>query len=78
MFYPKCPVCGGATESVEPDQVDRQNMRTKFWLNSQAMSGHPHPLLKAATLAVSVGRQIYKRFPGGGDKRCTSCGHRFN
>ena len=78
MFYPKCPKCGGTSESIEPDDIDRANMRTKFWTHTEAAAGHSHPWMKAFSTAITIGRQIYKRVPGGGAKRCTKCGHEFN
>lgn len=80
MFYPKCPKCGSDSESIESDTLDYGNRHTGQWLHSQAMGGHSHPWVKAASFAVSVGRQLYKRVPGGGAKRCTSpaCRHEFN
>lgn len=80
MFYPKCPRCGSATESAESNSFELGKRGLDYWLHSQAMAGHPHPVLKAAGLAMTIGRQIYKRVPGGGAKRCTNpdCRHEFN
>jgi len=77
MFYPSCPKCGGETESAEPHGMDHAGHGVGHYLHHQATMGHPHPYLKAAHLAITLGRQIYKRVPGGGEKRCKACGHRF-
>ncbi len=77
MFYPKCPRCGGKTESIEPDTIEYANRHMGHEVQWQAMQGHPHPLMKALTVGIMVGRQIYKRVPGGGEKRCTDCHHTF-
>lgn len=77
MWMPKCPLCGGPTESIEPAGIDQTNRGMSSHLHTQAMLGHPHPLLKAINIGISVGRQVYKRVPGGGEKRCKNCGHEF-
>jgi hypothetical protein len=77
MFYPKCPVCGSSSESIEPCDIDRGNRSASHALHVSAMQGHPHPVMKALSVGITIGRQIYKRVPGGGEKRCTSCGHTF-
>ena len=77
MFYPACPVCGSKNvESNEPDAFDRGNRGMAHWARGEASMGHPHPLVKALSIAIMVGRQVYKRVPGGGEKRC-ECGHTF-
>jgi len=80
MFYPPCPKCGGKVESAEPDSFDRANSTVSRRASLDAALGHPHPHIKMLTLGITVFRQIYKRFPGGGAKRCTAatCGHQFN
>jgi hypothetical protein len=34
--------------------------------------------MKAIYLGALAGNAIYRRYPGGGPKVCTKCGHRFN
>lgn len=73
MFYPKCPKCGGTTETAESGDFERHaHMAGRF--------AHGHPILKAAHLALILGREGYKRMPGGGEKVCLNpeCGHRFH
>ncbi|RYM05719.1 hypothetical protein [Sphingobium cupriresistens] len=77
MFYPKCPQCGGKTTSAEPNNRYAKHAFGQ-WLQQQAAANYPHPYLKAAVGVVSAGNEIYKRLPGGGLKRCKSCGHQFN
>jgi NAD-dependent SIR2 family protein deacetylase len=77
MLMPKCPRCGSKTESIEPDTIEYGNRHAGQYLRSQALQGHNHPLLKAISVGVMVGRLIYKRVPGGGEKRCRDCGHTF-
>lgn len=72
MFYPKCPKCGGKSETTEDDPT---------WTKARAphISGH-HPIMHTMTAAFGVakaGYQVWRRFPGGGGKRCTICGHQF-
>ena len=76
MLNRKCTTCGSRqTESIEPDNVDYNNRHVGHWAHLQAMQGTPHPLIKAASVGVSVGRFLYKRFAG--LKRCKSCGSTF-
>jgi hypothetical protein len=75
MFYPKCPKCGGTTESAESSSFERGSQAAGNILRSTA---HRHPYLQMAHLTVKVGREIYKRVPGGGEKQCQACGHRFH
>ena len=75
IFYPACPKCGGATETAEPDDFER-GARGAGMLLRQASNAHPY--LKIAHLAATLGREVYKRVPGGGEKVCTKCGHRFS
>lgn len=78
MFYPACPNCGSKNvESNEPDTIEYGNRHMGHWAHQQALQGHPHPLIKAISVGIMVGRQIYKRVPGGGEKRCRDCGHTF-
>lgn len=77
MFYPKCPSCGGKVVTDEPNLRYAKHAFGQ-WLHQQAASNHPHPYLKLAVAACTGGFEIYKRLPGGGAKRCTSCGHHFN
>lgn len=74
MLYPKCPKCGGATASAESTGFEQSNRIAGGMLRRAA---HRHPYLQAAHLAATVGREIYKRVPGGGEKQCTACGHQF-
>ena len=74
MFYPKCPKCGGATESAEPNNFERGSQTAGYMLRHAA---HRHPYLQMAHLTVKVGREIDKRVPGGGAKRCLTCDHHF-
>lgn len=75
MFYPECPKCGGETGPDGYEQrKDAEFRRTQL--------GNRHlfnavPILHLGSMLFSVGRQIYKRFPGGGGKRCKSCYHWF-
>jgi hypothetical protein len=73
-LYPKCPKCGRAAASAESDDFDRNGRIAGHMLRHAA---HAHPYLKAAHLAATLGWQVYKRVPGGGEKQCTACGHRF-
>jgi hypothetical protein len=75
MFYPKCPKCGGESEpDFHEQEMDRRN-RLGFHAGGNMARGHP--LAQAALVALRVGREAYKRIPGGGGKRCKSCGHNF-
>ncbi len=77
ILYPKCPICSGTSESAEPDDFERGSRAATIMLRQAA---HQHPYLKMVHLAAKAGREIYKRVPGGGQKRCSSpvCGHRFH
>jgi len=75
MLYPKCPKCGGTTETAEPGDFERGARGAGQILRHLS---HRHPYLKMAHLAVTVGREVYKRVPGGGEKQCLACGHRFH
>lgn len=78
MLYPACPNCRSKNvESNEPDAIDFANRSASQSNHSQAMTGHPHPWVRALTFAIMAGRQVYKRVPGGGEKRCTDCYHTF-
>lgn len=77
ILYPKCPQCGGTCETDEPTDFDQSARGMGALLRSAAAAGHPHPYMKAVQLAAVVGRQVYKRWPGGGQKRCTACSHSF-
>lgn len=77
MFYPSCPNCRSPSKSIEDDSVEYANRHAKHQLGIMASSGHAHPLLQLGTLAITAGRFIYKRVPGGGKKKCTRCGHEF-
>ena len=74
MLYPKCPKCGGKAESATIDPA---------WAKTRvppSRGGEP-PVVQLARLAftaVKVGREAWKRIPGGGGKRCKECGHRFS
>ncbi|MGA0546835.1 hypothetical protein ACO2Q1_16310 [Brevundimonas sp. VNH65] len=76
MFYPACAHCGGKTTSSEPS-TRHANYAFNQWLKQQAAANHPHGYLKMAVLICNGGNEIYKRLPGGGEKRCTNCGHTF-
>lgn len=78
MFFPPCPNCETNTvESAEDEQIDRNARGTRMYLAAQAAAGHPHPVAKAMVTGLTVGRAIWKRWPGGGLKRCTKCGLHF-
>ena len=77
MFFPKCPQCGGNSESAESDSVSYQSRHLKHFAAGHA-TGHAHPVIGAIATAISVGNLIYQRLPGGGRKRCTNCGHEFS
>lgn len=77
MFYPKCPVCGGATTSAETS-TRYANHSFQGWLQQQAAAGHPHPYMKMGVSILMGASEVYKRLPGGGRKRCKSCGHEFS
>jgi len=79
MLFPPCPQCGSKVESAASDRFEQSSRGASRWLSVQRATGHRHPYLHAATLAVVVGREIYKRVSGGGEKRCTAptCGHIF-
>jgi hypothetical protein len=78
MFYPKCPECGGATSSLESNIEVPHAHAVAHGLKHVAKS---HPVLGAIVaggfVAVGVGESVYKRFPGGGNKICGNCGHKF-
>jgi hypothetical protein len=76
MFFPKSPCCGAKSESAEPNMINSKHAANS-WLQQSAAAGHPHPYLKLGVVALSVGKQIYDRLPGGGRKRCTNCGNIF-
>ena len=76
MFFLPCINCKSLNvESTELDTIDAGARRSNHVLHQQAVSGHRHPLIAAGVTAVSIGRFIWKRFPGGGEKRCKDCGH---
>lgn len=77
MLYPKCPKCGGTTETAESDDFEHHSRIAGHVVRRFADS---HPALKVAHLAVMLGREVYKRVPGGGEKVClnSECGHRFH
>jgi len=75
LFGPKCPICGGKCVSAESDDFEFGSRHANHWLRTQAITGHQHPYLRAFTLAVGAGREVYKRVAG--EKRCESCGHTF-
>lgn len=77
MFFPKCPRCGGKTQSAEGDAVAYGNRQVKRFATGQ-MTGHAHPAAAVISTAISLGNMIYQRIPGGGRKRCTDCGHEFS
>jgi hypothetical protein len=76
MLYPKCPRCGGKAYSAEDNNIERANKVAGRLLNVAASHGHRYPVLHLARAAVLVGREGYKRIPGGGLKRC-EYGHEF-
>ena len=78
MFYPRCPLsgCGGKSESNEPGLQYAKHAFTQ-WLGQQAAANHPHPYVKAALFVGTSLYEVYKRVPGGGEKRCKSCGYIF-
>lgn len=77
MLHFPCPKCGGKVESAEDDTVRYGNSHVKR-LASGSMTGHGHPLIGLVASAIAIGNFVYQRFPGGGRKRCTKCGHRFS
>lgn len=77
MLFPKCPRCGGKSETAENDTVTYGNRQAKRFAGGH-MTGHAHPLIGLVATAVAVGNMVYQRIPGGGRKRCTSCGHEFS
>lgn len=77
MLFPKCPRCGGKSETAENDTVTYGNRQVKRFAGGH-MTGHAHPLIGLVATAVAVGNMVYQRIPGGGRKRCTSCGHEFS
>jgi hypothetical protein len=77
MLYPKCPRCGGKSTTAENDTVSYANRHMGRFARG-GMTGHSHPLLGLVSVAISVGDFAYKRFPGGGKKRCTACSHEFS
>jgi len=78
MFFPPCPHCKKNTvESAEDERVDYNVRTAKLRLVAQAAQGHPHPIAKTFATAIIVGRAAWKRWPGGGLKRCTDCGFEF-
>jgi hypothetical protein len=77
MLYPKCPLCGGKSTTDESDSIDYSNRHVARFASGRA-TGHNHPALAMFSMALSAGRFVYKRVPGGGKKRCTACGHRFS
>jgi hypothetical protein len=78
MFFPPCPNCKKNTVVCAEDEHFDQNARTtRMHLAHQAAIGHPHPVMKGIVGAVMIGRAVYKRWPGGGLKRCTDCGLEF-
>lgn len=77
MLHFPCPKCGGKVESTEADTISYGNRQLKRFA-SGGLSGHSHPLLGMVATAITVGNFIYQRVPGGGRKRCTSCGHEFS
>jgi hypothetical protein len=80
IFYPACPKCGGKTCSAESTNFEAANKKFGLALWWEAVHGHPHPYLKIARVAIVVGRELYKRVPGGGTKRCKNvrCSHEFH
>lgn len=78
MFFPPCPQCQKNTvESAENERFDHAARVIKGRLVANAIAGHPHPVAKVFVSAVMIGRAVYNRWPGGGKKRCTSCGFTF-
>ena len=79
MFFPKCPKCDSRSESAEDDSISYGNRHLGRFA-SGGMTGHAHPLLGMVATAITAGNFVYRRFPGGGAKRCTNpnCRHQFN
>lgn len=80
MFYPPCPKCNRNTvTSAQSAHISAAGRRAGNWLRGQQLAGHPHPAMKAAYVITLLGNEVYKRVPGGGEKRCTNpeCGHIF-
>lgn len=77
MLHFPCPKCGGKVGSTEGNSVSLNNMHLKRFAAGR-LTGHSHPLLGMVATAITVGNFIYQRVPGGGRKRCTSCGHEFS
>jgi len=75
MFYPKCPICQGKSESSEASPAWTQTR-----VPPGVLSKAPTPMKVAGIgLGVAKGaREVWKRVPGGGNKRCTVCGHHFS
>ena len=73
MLYPSCPKCGGKTYSLVDDEVPHGHEIVH-------VARHFPPLailVGAVALIGAVGGAIYKRVPGGGEKKCEKCGHTF-
>lgn len=77
MLHFPCPKCGGKVETTEDSSVFHGNRHLKRFASGN-LTGHAHPLLGMVATAITVGNFIYQRVPGGGRKRCTSCGHEFS
>jgi hypothetical protein len=75
MLYPKCPKCGGKCFSLY-DHIRIPGGRAIV----NGVKGHPVAALIGAAIAgaMAVGEEIYKRVPGGGEKMCEKCGHKFS
>lgn len=76
-MFMKCPSCGGRAKSIEPDGIDAVNNGVGQALRFEQMRHHPHPMMQLAHVAMTIGREVYKRVPSGGLKQCTGCGHEF-
>lgn len=75
MLYPKCPKCGGKSgPDSEENNIDDRSRKA---LHASRHMFNKVPLLHLGSIAYSAGRQVYKRVPGGGGKRCEDCGHHF-
>ncbi len=71
MLYPKCPRCGGKSESVHEDEVPHGVAHAVHH------AAKAFPIVAPLVVTTVAARAVWKRVPGGGMKRCTACGHEF-
>jgi len=93
MLFPKCPKCGGKVEAApEPALHKPETDAAKFVHDAQHTAGHvgthyvrhhgseiakAHRVLAVAVMAWGLGQLAWERVPGGGEKQCTACQHKF-